>query len=138
MVPAPDAEPWPTLGPQVCDLIEERAVHGPGALRGRPYVLDPEKRGLIYRWYEVYPQGHPRAGKRRFKRFGLSLRKGSAKTELAAAVAYAQLHPEGPVRADGWRQAGGGWLPVGRPVTDPYVPMVAYTEEQTEDLAYAA
>jgi hypothetical protein len=82
--------------------------------------------------------GIPRAGKRRFKRFGLSLRKGTAKTELAAAVAYAELHPDGPVRCDGWRQEAGAWVPVGRPVTDPYVPMVAYTEEQTEDLAYAA
>ncbi|MDX3748723.1 terminase [Streptomyces sp. AK08-02] len=135
MVPAPDAEPWPTLGPQVCDLIEERAVHGPGALRGRPYVLDPEKRGLIYRWYEVYPQGHPRAGKRRFKRVGLSVRKGTAKTELAAAVAFAELHPDGPVRCDGFDADG---EPVGVPVSDPFIPMVAYTEEQTEELAYAA
>ncbi|WP_055525313.1 hypothetical protein [Streptomyces graminilatus] len=135
MVPAPDAEPWPTLGPQVCDLIEERAVHGPGALRGRPYVLDKEKRGLIYRWYEVYPQGHPRAGKRRFKRVGLSVRKGTAKTELAAAVAFAELHPDGPVRCDGFDADG---EPVGVPVSDPFIPMVAYTEEQTEELAYAA
>ncbi|WP_055527193.1 hypothetical protein [Streptomyces graminilatus] len=135
MVPAPDAEPWPTLGPQVCDLIEERAVHGPGALRGRPYVLDPEKRGLIYRWYEVYPQDHPRAGKRRFKRVGLSVRKGTAKTELAAAVAFAELHPDGPVRCDGFDADG---EPVGVPVSDPFIPMVAYTEEQTEELAYAA
>ncbi|WP_020141143.1 terminase [Streptomyces sp. 351MFTsu5.1] len=135
MVPPPDDKPWPTLGPQVCDLIEERAVHGPGALRGRPYVLDPEKRALIYRWYEVYPQGHPRAGKRRFKRVGLSVRKGTAKTELAAAVAFAELHPDGPVRCDGFDADG---EPVGVPVSDPYIPMVAYTEEQTEELAYAA
>ncbi|MCA1218690.1 terminase [Streptomyces sp. 8L] len=135
MVPGPDKEPWPTLGPQVCDLLEERAVHGPGALRGRDYTLDPEKRALIYRWYEVYPPGHPRAGKRRFKRIGLSVRKGTAKTELAAAVAFAELHPEGPVRCDGFDAAG---QPVGVPVSDPYIPMVAYTEEQTEELAYAA
>lgn len=135
MVPAPDKELWPTLGPQVCDLLEERTVHGPGALRGRPYVLDPEKRALIYRWYEVYPQGHPRAGKRRFKRAGLSVRKGTAKTELAAAVAFAELHPDGPVRCDGFDADG---EPVGVPVSDPYIPMVAYTEEQTEELAYAA
>ncbi|MCF2130123.1 terminase [Strepomyces sp. STD 3.1] len=135
MVPGADKEQWPTLGPQVCDLLEERAIHGPGALRGRPYVLDPEKRALIYRWYEVYPQGHPRAGKRRFKRVGLSVRKGTAKTELAAAVAFAELHPEGPVRCDGFDADG---EPVGVPVSDPYIPMVAYTEEQTEELAYAA
>ncbi|GIH70332.1 hypothetical protein [Sphaerimonospora thailandensis] len=138
VVPPFDEEPWPTLGPQVCDLLEERCVHGPGDLRGKPYQLDEEKRALIYRWYEVYPKDHPRAGKRRFKRVGLSVRKGTAKTELAAAVAFAELHPEGPVRTDGWRKKGGVWVPVGRPVTDPYIPMVAYTEEQTEDLAYAA
>ncbi|MFI6813758.1 hypothetical protein ACIBG7_15160 [Nonomuraea sp. NPDC050328] len=135
IVPRADEESWPTLGPQVCDLLEERAVHGPGDLRGRPYRLDAEKRALIYRWYEVYPRTHPRAGKRRFKRVGLSVRKGTAKTELAAAVAFAELHPEGPVRCDGFDAHG---QPVGVPVIDPYIPMVAYTEEQTEDLAYAA
>jgi phage terminase large subunit-like protein len=135
LVPEPDAEPWPTLGPQVCQLLEERCVHGPGDLRGEPYKLDDEKRALIYRWYEVYPQGHPRAGRRRFKRVALSVRKGTAKTELAAAVAFAELHPEGPVRCDGFDAAG---QPVGRPVRDPYIPMVAYTEEQTSDLAYGA
>lgn len=135
IVPGPDVEPFPTLGPQVCELLEDRCVHGPGDLRGRDYVLDAEKRALIYRWYEVYPQGHTRAGKRRFKRVGLSVRKGTAKTELAAAVAFAELHPEGPVRCDGFDASG---QPVGRPVVDPYIPMVAYTEEQTEDLAYAA
>lgn len=138
MVPPPDADPWPTLGPQVCDFLEERAVHGPGDLKGQPYTLDTDKRAFIYRAYEVYPRGHPRAGKRRFKRFGLSLRKGTAKTELAAAIAFAELHPESPVRCDGFVKAGRVWEPIGRPVTDPYVPMVAYTEEQTEDLAYAA
>lgn len=135
IVPGVDAEPWPTLGPQVCALLEERCVHGPGDLRGKPYELDAEKRALIYRWYEVHPQGHRRAGKRRFKRVGLSVRKGTAKTELAAAVAFAELHPEGPVRCDGFDAAG---RPVGAPVTDPYIPMVAYTEEQTSDLAYGA
>lgn len=135
MVPAPDDVSWPTLGRQVCDFLEERCVHGPGPLRGKPYTLDGEKRALIYRWYEVYPQGHRRAGKRRFKRVGLSVRKGTAKTELAAAIAFAELHPEGPVRGDGFDADG---EPVGVSVSDPYIPMVAYTEEQTEELAYGA
>jgi hypothetical protein len=135
IVPGQDAEPWPTLGPQVCDLLEDACVHGPGDLRGQPYRLDAEKRALVYRWYEVYPQGHPRAGKRRFKRVGLSVRKGTAKTELAAAVAFGELHPDAPVRCDGFDAYG---EPVGRPVTDPFIPMVAYTEEQTEELAYGA
>jgi hypothetical protein len=138
MVPPPDGQVWPTLGPQVCDFLEARCVHGPGDLKGKPYTLDAEGRAFIYSMYEVFPREHPRAGKRRFKRFVLSLRKGTAKTEKAAAVAFAELHPEAPVRTDGWKKVRGVWQPVGRPVIDPYIPMVAYTEEQTEDLAYAA
>lgn len=126
---------WPTLGPQVCDFIETYLVFGPGDLRGEPAVLDAEKRGLIYRIYEVFPQAHPQAGRRRFKRCAISLRKGTAKTELAAWLAAAELHPEGPVRCDGWDANG---QPVGRGVTDPYIPMVAYTEEQSDELAYGA
>jgi phage terminase large subunit-like protein len=135
IVPELDLEPWPTLGPQICDLIEERCVFGPGDLRGEPAVIDDETRALIYRAYEVFPQGHPKAGRRRFKRVCISLRKGTAKTEKAAWIAFAELHPEGPVRCDGFDANGN---PVGRPVRDPYIPMVAYTEEQTEELAYAA
>jgi hypothetical protein len=138
IVPPIDAEAWPTLGPQVCDLIEAGACFGPGDLRGEPAKIDDEKRALIYRMYEVFPRGHPREGKRRFKRVAISLRKGTAKTELAAWVVFAELHPEGPVRTDGWRRQGSLWVPVGRPVRDPYIPMIAHTEEQTEELAYAA
>ncbi|MBG6141122.1 hypothetical protein [Longispora fulva] len=138
MVPPPDPTPWPTLGPQICDLIEARAVHGPGDLRGQPARVDAETRALIYRMYEVHPRGHPRAGRRRFKRVGLSMRKGSAKTEKAAWVLFAELHPEGPVRCDGWREVDGVWQPVGRPVVDPYIPMIAYTADQAEELAYGA
>ena len=137
-VPPLEKPLWPTLGPQVCDMIEELCVYGPGDLRGQPAQLDDETRLLIYRMYEVFPHGDPRAGRRRFKRCGISLRKGSAKTEKAAWIAAIELHPEAPVRCDGFRRVGKLWEPVGRPVSDPYIPMVAYTEEQTEDLAYAA
>lgn len=135
VVPPLDEEPWPTLGPAVCDFIEAFLVHGPGDLRGQPARIDDEKRALIYRAYEVYPKGHPQAGRRRFRRVAWSLRKGSAKTELAAWIAACELHRDAPVRADGFDARG---RPVGRGVTDPYIPLVAYTEEQTEDLAYAA
>lgn len=129
------AKPWPTLGPQVCEFIESYLVFGPGDLRGQPAVIDTEKRGLIYRLYEVFPCGHPQAGRRRFKRAGISLRKGSAKTEFAAWLAAVELHPLGPVRCDGWDANG---EPVGVGVSDPYIPLVAYTEEQSDELAYAA
>lgn len=136
VVPALDEEPWPTLGPQVCDFIESYLVHGPGDLRGQQMRLDDEKRALIYRAYEIYPQDHPTlAGRRRFKRVGISLRKGSAKTEWAAIICEVELDPDGPVRCHGWDGRG---EPIGGPVTDPYIPMVAYTEEQSEELAYGA
>jgi hypothetical protein len=135
VVPRLEGKPWPTLGPQVCDWIEQHLVFGPGDLLGRPAQLDAEKRALIYRMYEVYPKGGKHAGRRRFKRVAISLRKGSAKTELAAWIAAAELHPDAPVRTVGWDKKG---HPLGGGVTDPYIPMVAYTEEQSEELAYGA
>lgn len=125
---------FPTLGPLICDFIEEHLVHGPGDLRGEPARLDDEKRALIYRMYEVFPQTDRQAGRRRFKRVAISLRKGSAKTEFAAWLAACELHPDAPVRCIGWKKG----KPIGGPVTDPYIPMVAYTEEQSDELAYGA
>jgi hypothetical protein len=126
---------FPTLGPGLCAFIQENLVFGPGDLRGLPAVLDAEKEALIYRLYEVFPRKHPQAGRRRFKRAGLSLRKGLAKTELSAWLAACELHPDAPVRCVGWTKKG---EPIGGPVTDPYIPMVAYTEEQSDELAYGA
>jgi hypothetical protein len=137
-VPSLEEEPWPSLGGPLVQLLEERAVHGPGDLKGKPYRLDDEKKALIYRAYEVYPKGHPREGSRRFKDVVISLRKGTAKTEFGAAFAFLELHPDAEARTDGWRKEGKAWVPVGRPVSDPYIPMVAYTEEQSDELAYKA
>lgn len=134
MVPR-DETYYPTLGPQVCAWMEKNLVHGPGDIRGAPARIDDEKRALIYRMYEVMPRGHERAGRRRFKRVGISLRKGTAKTELAAWLVAAELHPAAPVRCIGWTKRG---APIGGPVTDPYIPMVAYTVDQSEELAYGA
>lgn len=135
VVPGPDPEPWPTLGRDVCALIEERAVYGPGSLQGEPYQIDPEFRAFIYRAFEVFPKGHPWEGRRRFKRVGLSVRKGLAKTEKQALLAFVELHPEGLTRFDGWDAYGN---PVGRPVRSPYIPMLAVTVEQVEELAFGA
>lgn len=119
-------------------MIEAGLVFGPGDLIGKKAVVDEEQRFFIWRAYEVHPKGSPRAGKRRFQRVALSLRKGLRKTELAAWIAGVELHPEGPVRCDGFRREGGVWVPVGRPVVDPYIPLVAYTEQQSEDLVFGA
>ena len=79
--PAPDAKPWPTLGPFVCDFIEDNLCYGPGDLLGVPVTLSEELRAWIYRMYEVEPpyvvtgkgrsrrrRKNPRAGRRRFQR----------------------------------------------------------------------
>ncbi len=126
---------YPTLGPHVCAFIEANLIFGPGDLRGQPAVLDDEKMALIYRLYELFPKGHPHAGRRRFNRAGISLPKGLGKTEFAAWIAAVELHPDGPVRCTGWAKDG---QPIGGPVRDPYIPLVAYTEEQSDELAYGA
>lgn len=127
---------WPTLGDQVAEWIEQHLVFGPGDLRGLPAKLDDEKRALLYRMYELYPKGHAMAGRRRFRRVAVSLRKGSAKSEFAAWIAAAELHPQAPVRFAGWDRRGRPLPGIG--VVDPYIPLVAYTEEQSEELVYGA
>ncbi|RNL66253.1 large terminase [Nocardioides marmoriginsengisoli] len=130
----PDA-PWPTLGPSVCDFIEERMIFGPGSIEGEPAVLDVDIRAALYSLYEIYPQGHQWAGRRRFKRGGYSCRKGLSKTEKLAWVIATELHPEAPVRCDGFDAYG---QPVGRPVKRPYIPILSVTVDQVEELAYGA
>lgn len=152
-----------TLGPQLAKWMESWLVFGPGDVRGRPYRLDVEKRAVLFRLYEIQPpgavtpEGRSVEGRRRFKRGAVSVRKGWAKTELAAAIAGCELHPDAPVRFSHWAEEGeeSAWTyldekgherpyvyragePVGVGVSDPYVPMVAYTEEQSEELAYGA
>lgn len=134
MVPK-DTIKYPSLGPQVADWMEAFLIFGPGDMRGKPYKLDQEKRAFLSKIYQVYPQGHPLEGRRRFNRAALSIAKGSAKTEFGAGIVAAELHPEAPVRCDGFDGYGQA---VGRPVTDPYIPMIAYTEEQSDELAYYA
>lgn len=153
-----EAALFPSLGGFVCAFIEGHLVHGPGDVRGHPAELTVEFRRFVWRAYELYPPGHPHEGRRRIKRAALSRRKGYAKTELLAWLAITELDPDGPVRFAEWfkvndrkgksdeltrrvLEAGyqhGDVIPLGRPVRDPYIPLVATTEEQSDDLAFAA
>lgn len=126
---------WPSLGGQIVQFMHENLVFGPGDLLGQPLVLDEERQYFIWRFYEVFPKGHPRAGRRRHQRCVLSLPKGSAKTEFAALIAACELHPEAPVRCVGWTESGD---PIGGGVIDPYIPMIAVNEGQSDRLAYGA
>lgn len=134
VVPGQDPEPWPTLGPQVIQWMNENLVYGPGDIRGerlRDKPMDAETMAIINRAYEI----HPVTGKRRFHRVALSMRKGTAKTEKLAWIGCAELHPEAPVRFGGW---DAHHEPVGISVKDPYIPLVAYTEEQVDELLFGA
>lgn len=133
---AADAEPWPSLGGQVCAWMESALVFGPGDLLGQPLVLDDEQRWLIWRMYEVYPEGHAWAGRRRFRECCLELAKGMRKTELAGCLWVTELHPEAPVRTRAWRDGAGGREPVGGPVIDPYIPLLATSDENSSEGAY--
>lgn len=127
-----DGGDWPSLGGQVVEWLNTNAVYGPGEKAGERYEVEPEFEAQLWRMYEVFPEDHPRAGRRRFKRCALSLRKGTAKTEKAMLIAFAELHPTGPVRTIGWEHGE----PIGGGVTFPYIPLVATTLEQTEDLGF--
>lgn len=115
----------PTLGFMVVEWMEEYLVHGPGDVQGDPYTLDNELAHFVAHLYELRPDG-----RRMFRRAGLSRPKGRAKSELAAAIADAELLA--PVRFDGWDADGN---PVGRPILAPRVLCLA-TEEGQADNTY--
>ena len=108
---------------------------GPGDIAGEPARLDREKRALVRRMYEIYPKGTAMEGRRRFSEAGISLRKGLAKTELAAWITIAEAHPDAPVRFVDWGEDG---EPEGEGVAEPYIPLLATTEGQSEILTYDA
>lgn len=126
---------YPTLGGQVKAFIEERFTFGPGSLAGQPAKVDPEKESYLWSAYELYPKGHRLAGRRRYNRVALEMRKGVGKTSFASWVVAAELHPESPVRWAGWDPDGNP--KTGRPVNSPYIPMLADSKGQADELCYA-
>lgn len=130
------AKLWPTLGGEACEFIEAYCVHGPGPVRGKPVTLDPEEKRFIWSAYEVAPRGHELAGRRRWDRAAYVRRKGVRKTELLDWLTCFELL--GPCRFDGWRKAGNVWVPVGRRIVSPYIPVAATSLEQTEDTLWGA
>lgn len=138
---------WPTLGPQVCDFLEERLVYGPGPVSGEPYKVRDDVRYILYRAYEHYPEGYTieygdetveLSGRRHFNKVAVSLPKGSSKTEVMALVSLMELHPDAPVRFNGYDPSAPGGLAPGRSVVSPFIPLLAPTKDQLDDLAYGA
>jgi len=117
----------PTLGPWVCKWIESFLVHSEGDYLGRPFKLIDFHRRFIWRAYELNPDGT-----RRYHRALLGLPKGNAKTEIAAALAVAEL--AGPVVCGGWKNG----KPVGAPRLSPNIPVAAASFDQANTLFRAA
>src|SRR5699024_2530945 len=105
-------------------------------------------RYIIYRAYEHYPEGHiidygegetsDMTGRRRFQFVSISLPKGSTKTELEALISIVELHHDAPVRFHCYDPNAEGGMAPGRAVLAPFIPMLAPTKKQLDDLAYGA
>ena len=59
-------------------------------------------------------------------------------TELMAIIALLELHPDAPIRFNGYDDKAEGGLAPGRSVMSPFIPLLAPTLEQLKDLAYGA
>lgn len=123
---------WPSLGWAAVAWIETFLRHGPGDVVGEPIELDDEFVAFIVDAYRVYPAGHPRAGRRVYRRAVLSRPKGRAKSELAGMIVCWEAL--GECRFDHWARAGErSWWgyeydagePVGRPVASPFIRCLA-------------
>lgn len=110
----------PSLGARLCAWIERYLVHGEGDYLGQPFRLRRWQRALIYRAYELNADGT-----RRYSRVLWGFPKGNGKTELAAAVALAEL--AGPVVFAGWDSQG---RPKGKARISPDIPVAAASFEQ--------
>ena len=112
----------PTLGPFVCRWIERNLVHGQGDYLGKPWALRPWERALLYRAYELKPNGD-----RLWRHVLWGLPKGNAKTEIGGAVACVEL--AGPSVCMGF-DAKGKPLPGMRTSAD--IPVAAASFEQAD------
>jgi hypothetical protein len=110
----------PSLGARVVQHIERWYVFGPGSLRGQPAKVSDEQLALVHAIYALQEDGT-----RMFDEVDLCWRKGTAKSTLAGWLLLAELDPDAPVRGLD-----------GHPVTDPYIPLLAFTEDQAASVTF--
>lgn len=127
---------YATLGDDVAVWLESNAVWGPGSKFGQPVTVDDEFYSWLLRAYQVFPHGHPREGRRRFKRCSEEKAKGTGKTERALIVAQGEINPGAPARCHGWVRRGRAWVPVGGSVPFPRLIFVASSEDQVQRTAF--
>lgn len=120
---------WPSLGWVVVAWIELMLVHGPGAKKGEKIELPWESICFLVWAYRIDPD----TGRRCFDTVVLSRAKGWAKSALDAFVKIAEA--VGPVRFSHWDEDG---RPVGKPVKDPWIRLMATEEGQATENTFAA
>lgn len=126
-MPRRKAAPAPfTIGPLAAWWIERNLCHGPGDVRGQPIKLNPDQRTFLDAAYRQV-EDPPGSGqwRRVVRRAFYSRPKGSAKSELAGAIAC--FEALGPARFDGFDEAG---RPQFRRVTEPLIKCLATEEGQ--------
>lgn len=116
-----------TIGPVAVWWIERYLCHGPGDVRGQPIRLNEDQRQFLNAAYE-YVERPAGSGmwRRKVSRAFLSRPKGSAKSELAGAVAC--FEALGPCRLVGFEDDG---TPKLSTVTEPLIKILATEEGQT-------
>lgn len=118
-----------SLGWGMCLWIEEWCVHGPGDVQGQPvHLLTPDENGwrdVEFARFIVDAYAIDRNGRRLIDQAFLSRPKGRAKSELGGFIGCGEA--VGPCRFSHWDDDGN---PVGKPVTVPYIRIMATEENQ--------
>jgi len=115
---------FPSLFPEIADLLEYYLRVPGGAMAGEPLVLAPWQYELGYWLYRVDPDD----GRMPYRRAAASMPKGVGKSPFLGALAFAELAL--PVAFDGWDANG---EPVARPREAPWVQVAAVSEDQTDN-----
>lgn len=117
-------------------FIETFVVHGRGDIAGQPIVYGDEYFGFIVDCYAL-----DKRGRRLYDSAFFSRPKGTDKSGIAAAIVMFEAF--GPCRFDGWAKGGETYTflgqtytyqkgePMGRPVTQPIIRILATEEGQT-------
>jgi phage terminase large subunit-like protein len=117
--------PRKTQGPRVVKFIEANCVHPDGPLVGKPLLLHPWWKQVLYELFEVIYDEREQRWRRRYSEAYISVAKKNAKSTVLAAVGLyfllADVDPD-----------------TGEPDTSALVVSAAASEEQGSNLLYGA
>jgi hypothetical protein len=124
------ADPFPSLGYEVAQWIEDHVVIADGYKQGQPYRLTNEQLRFLKNFYRLYPHAAPWPAPDALLYTGAQFRRSQkhGKDPLGAAICWAEAL--GPTRFAGWNAHG---EPVGEPYPTPLIVMLGTSEEQTDN-----